>query len=103
MSAVDIYPSSGLSTVTYNMILAPRRACVRTWGSVMVSEEAPPGAHSWQGREHGRVRAMLVLTVKPGTGSLGRNFLSRVVRRAEWDSKGRDLILRLPYRVGAVR
>lgn len=46
---------------------------------------------------------MHVLTMKPGTGSLGRNLLSRVLRRAEWDSKGRDLILRLLHRVGAVR
>lgn len=63
VSAIDIHLSSSLSTVTYNMTPVPWRACMRTWGNIMVSEEAPPGTHSWPGKgTYDRIIALLMLT-----------------------------------------
>lgn len=77
---------------------------MRTWGNMMVSEEAPLGAHSWPGKAtYDRIVALLMLTKSQALAAWAGTSLSRELRRTEWGSKGRDLMLSLPQRVGAVR
>lgn len=47
---------------------------MRTWGSIMVSEEGLQELTAGLGWEYDRIIAVLMLTMKPGTGTLGKDL-----------------------------